>query len=360
MARCAFCAFPIEGFRSGPSKRYLTALHKEIAMTAARPEIQACTMYSVYLGGGTPSLFRENELRTLLRHCRDCFQVAGDAEISLEAHPATLNFSKLKTLRDAGVNRLSIGMQSLSDRDLHKLGRKHSAAEADAAFLCARAAGFANIGIDLIYGLPDQTADDWAETLRHGIALSPEHLSIYALSVEAGTLFAKKIALGQLPLPPEETVLSMYDTACETLSSAGYLQYELSNFAKPDFACRHNQLYWDQGEYIGLGVAAHSYFNHERRENTENLTDYIKALESDRLPCIHRERVGPKTRRIDTIIFGLRKSGGLPVHVLQHDPQISRTTHRLIRDGLLKIQRNSVELTSKGKHLADEVATAYI
>ncbi len=192
---------------------------------------------------------------------RTQFTVDKDAEITLEANPGTVTLESLKGYLAAGVNRLSIGMQSLDDCQLALLGRIHSADDARAAFKAARTAGFSNIGIDLMHGIPRQTPDAWQETLREAVALKPEHISVYGLSVEAGTPFAKKAEMGELNLPDEEQAVAMFEQTAESLCRAGYEHYEISNFARPGYRSRHNQVYWRRGNYLGFGAGAHSFLN---------------------------------------------------------------------------------------------------
>ncbi len=360
IARCAFCAFPIQGFRSGLAEEYRLALHQEIELLASSPEMEGREIDSLYLGGGTPTQYPAEILIAFIEHCRAHFRFAPDPEISLEAHPATLNKSGLSDLLRGGINRLSLGVQSFSDTHLHRLGRNHSAADADAAFQAARSAGFENIGIDLIYGLPEQDLEDWIKTLQHAIALSPDHISIYGLSIEEGTLFGKMEKAGTLTQTRDEVLLDYYETARTILGNAGYLQYEISNFAKPGKACRHNQRYWNRSEMLGLGLAAHSYIRHERRENTENLSDYIEALKKGKSPSIRCDKISKEDEQIDKIIFGLRKTEGIPFQFLKHDAQRSRSASALANDGLVEIHNNRLRLTPKGMHLADEVAIALI
>ncbi len=360
IARCAFCAFHVQGFRSRQAKRYLCALQNEIELVAVSGVLEDYLITSIYLGGGTPTQYEPEIISELIAFCRKRFIVSDDAEISLEAHPVTLDREKLLKFRKSGINRLSLGVQSFSDQHLKALGRNHTAFEAETAFYDARSAGFNNIAIDLIYGLPDQTALDWYSTLQHAIALSPEHLSIYALSIEEGTLFGRLEKEGRLCLPAEEEVLNFYETARSQFAEAGYLHYEISNFAKAGKQCLHNLLYWDRGESMAFGLAAHSYFNQTHRENTEDLKQYIEALEADRLPSTHINKIDKREEKIDRIIFGLRKIGGIPLDFFEGDAQMSLTRDRLAQDGLLKIEKERVALSPKGFSLADEVALAFL
>ncbi|MFQ5949949.1 MAG: coproporphyrinogen-III oxidase family protein, partial [Nitrospiria bacterium] len=249
---------------------------------------------------------------------------------------------------------------SFSDKQLRALGRHHTVKEARAAFQMARQAGFTNIGIDLIYALPGQTPTEWEETLQAAIGLSPEHISVYSLSIEEGTLFHKKEKEGRLSLPSEEEVIAFYETGRTHLNQAGYQQYEISNFARPGYASRHNLLYWDRGEILAVGLAAHSYLDREYRENSDSLSSYLEQIESGHLPLARKEKIGLREEEVDKIIFGLRKSEGIPFQRISNNPVFRKTADRLIEDCLIQVKDGRLRLTSRGLHLADEVAVAFL
>jgi len=360
VARCAFCGFSVQGYRERPALRYAAALEKEIGLHAKDASNHHRLITSIYLGGGTPTRYPTDLLTGLLSLCRKQFHIGSDAEISMEAHPATINQANLLPLRKAGVNRLSIGVQSFSDKHLRALGRNHTVQDALESFRAARQVGFDNIGIDLMYGLPEQTTIEWEETLQTAISLSPEHIALYALSIEEGTLFHKKQEAGHLSLPSEQEAIAFYETARTKLKQAGYAQYEVSNFARPGYASRHNLLYWDRGEILAIGLAAHSYLNREHRENTDSLPAYLEQLASDHLPLARRKAIDSREEKIDKIIFGLRKLEGIPLQFVEHDSALRKTTEGLIEDCLVQIKDSRLRLTDKGLHLADEVAVAFL
>jgi len=360
LARCSFCAFNIQGYREGYASRYADALRRELLYQADGPFWRDRVITSIYLGGGTPSLYSPEVLTALVALCLERLPVALDAEVTLEAHPATIHSENLFPLREGGINRLSMGVQSFSDAHLEALGRHHTAEGARAAFQAARSAGFANIGIDLIYALPDQPFSDWEATLQAAIDLAPEHLSLYALSIEEGTLFDKRARAGLLSLPTEGEVISQYQTARACLAAAGYRQYEISNFARPGYECRHNLLYWDRGDVLGIGLSAHSYLDREHRANTDSLQAYLEMIESGGFPVDCSEKISAETLRKERIIFGLRKTEGIPLAFLGEDPLLRKTADQLISEGLLTIESNQIRLTSRGLLLADEVAVAFV
>lgn len=356
VARCAFCAFNIQGYREGWADRYLSALQKELALHAENETLRGRQIGSIYLGGGTPTLYPPQALIELLSLCRRYFDVQTDAEVTVEAHPATIDKDYLKAIREEGINRLSLGVQSFSDEQLIRLGRHHTVNDVYRAFRAARAAGFENIGIDLIYALPDETAAEWKRTLKKAIDLRPEHLSIYGLSIEEGTLFHKRGVV----LPSEEEQIAQYQFAQEQLSQEGFCQYEISNFAKPGFASVHNRLYWDRAETLGIGLSAHSYLDHTLKENTDTLLSYLEQIEAGHLPIKQAQTVSGKEEQIDRIIFGLRKREGIHQTVLRHPVNRMETAVHLIDAGFLAQEGDRICLTKRGMLLADEVLLAFL
>ena len=315
------------------------------------------TVISVYIGGGTPTLYPPEAILNILSLIRRSFHLAADAEITLEAHPATLNPENLAQYHQGGIDRLSIGVQSFFDDDLKRLGRHHTANETRAAFSAAREAGFRNISLDLIYGLPGQTQTRWEENLHAATVLHPEHLSLYGLSIEEGTLFHK--ISDDLRLPSEEEQIIQYQTAGQRLSRAGYQQYEISNFARPDYACRHNLLYWNRGEVLGLGLAAHSYLDLTHWANPDALHVYIDQLQAGHLRIEGIEKISPAQARIEQICFGLRKTEGIPDDLYHAGADITAQADLLIRDGLLIRDQGRARLTPRGMLLVDEVVFTF-
>ncbi len=356
IARCSFCSFNIQGYRESWGERYLAALDREIAL---HPTSDA-TVTTLYLGGGTPTIHPPAALAGLITHCRRKWAVAADAEITIEAHPATVTRAVADAWRRAGINRLSIGVQSLSDAVLLRLGRNHTAAEAQSAVAIARAAGFDSVGIDLIFALPDQTLADWVATLDAACALAPDHLSVYALSVDAGTLFHKQ---GVTPVADIDAV-AQYRLTQMRLAAAGYAQYEISNFAHPGHACRHNLRYWDRADVLGLGLSAASYHNETSGgahwENTADLPDYLARITRGELPVGAVETIDETTAQKERIIFGLRKSDGIPSRWMMADVDTRQAMDRLVDCGWIQVAGEIARLTPNGMLFADAVAAALI
>jgi oxygen-independent coproporphyrinogen-3 oxidase len=275
---------------------------------------------TIYIGGGTPTMLPPALLEQILMMCRDAFAVAPKAEISLEANPGTVTIDNLHRLRTAGVNRLSLGAQSFRAAELRLLQRIHSADQIGQAFQMARAAGFDNVNLDLIYGLPGQTLADWEFNLEQAFALKPEHLSLYALSVEEGTPLANRIASGLLPQPDPDLAAEMYSLAEERLASASYAHYELSNWASlrvskdsvtEVLACRHNLKHWRVQPYLGFGAGAHSYYGGYRYSNVLRPEKYISRIERGSSPVEERHAIGPAESMAETMILGLRLTEGV-------------------------------------------------
>ena len=272
--KCDYCDFYSVPGRDGRMDEYLHALEVHIAESA--PQAELYTVNTIYFGGGTPTFFGAERLARLLQIVRKQFNVSKDCEITVECNPDSADQDTLLTLKKAGVNRLSMGVQSAQDKELEEIGRVHSFAQATQAFQCARDAGFDNISLDLIYGLPDQTMESWKESVEALLKLNPEHLSCYGLKLEQGTpLYERR---EQEQMADDDTQADMYLWMVERLKNAGYGQYEISNFARPGRQSRHNLKYWMGEEYIGFGPSAHSYFGQQRYSFVRDLDAYVKGV----------------------------------------------------------------------------------
>lgn len=272
--KCDYCDFYSVPGRDGRMDEYLHALEVHIAESAPQAEIY--TVNTIYFGGGTPTFFGAERLARLLQIVRKQFNVSKDCEITVECNPDSADQDTLLTLKKAGVNRLSMGVQSAQDKELEEIGRVHSFAQATRAFQRARDAGFDNISLDLIYGLPDQTMESWKESVEALLKLNPEHLSCYGLKLEQGTpLYERR---EQEQMADDDTQADMYLWMVERLKNAGYGQYEISNFARPGRQSHHNLKYWMGEEYIGFGPSAHSYFGQQRYSFVRDLDAYVKGV----------------------------------------------------------------------------------
>ena len=274
-SKCAYCDFNSYAGQEGLIPAYVDALLREAAAWSEAAE----TLDTVYLGGGTPSLLPLSQMERLMTGLHGSFTFAADAEVSLEANPESVDLPNLRGLRELGFNRLSIGVQSFDDRELRFLGRVHDTATAEAAYAAARQAGFANVSLDLIFGLPGQRPAQWRRSLEKALTLEPEHLSLYALTVEEETPLATRIAAGESRAPDEDAQAEMYAWSEEALALAGYEHYEISNWARPGRRCRHNLTYWQSDPYLGLGAGAHSYLGGCRFANEMRPDRYIERVE---------------------------------------------------------------------------------
>ena len=362
---CPYCDFSFELLRDGRVDRLLAALEAEAERRGREPPWPDGIVDTIFLGGGTPTCLTDRQLDRVFRMIHDSFRVGPDAEVTVEANPETVRISKLQRLRDLGVNRLSIGAQSFSDEILRQLGRCHTADQAARAIVLAREAGFGNVNLDLMFGVPGQAASDWADTLERAVSLDPEHVSVYGLTIEPGTDFARMDAEGLLDLPDEGRHVGYYYQALDRLTAAGYLHYEVSNLSKPGFACRHNVSCWKGGDYLGLGPSAHSHLAGRRLANTHNLADYLSAMD-ERGEAIEMDETLTVDERIhEYILLSLRSVEGMDPRVFRHRfgegalGKRDRAIHTLAEEGLLAECGSRIRLTRKGLALADSVC-AYL
>ena len=301
------------------------------------------------------------QLAALLEMLLDTFPLEAGAEITVEANPNDLDDGRLRVLRSLGVNRLSLGVQSLADRDLRWLGRAHTVRQALEALDRARAHGFTNVGIDLLYGIPGQDESAWAEVLEAVTALRPEHLSCYQLTPEPHTPLGARVAAGELSLPGEEASAALFDRTDRTLVEAGYLHYEISNFARePGFVSGHNRKYWRRVPYLGLGPSAHSFDGGHRWWNVRDLDGYNKALAAGALPVEASERLSDEQIALEELALSLRTREGVPLTLLGRFPRAARVVPALVREGVLALVDGRIAPTSRGMRVADRLCAAIL
>ena len=305
--KCGYCDFLSGTAEESTREAYLLALAREIRR--AGQDAEGCRAVSVFFGGGAPTVLTGGQLSRLLSEIKKSFRLAGDCEITLEANPGTLDPEKLRLCREAGFNRISIGCQSADNRELRRLGRIHTWEEFLEGFRQAREAGFSNINVDLMSGIPGQTLVSWETSLRKTAELGPEHISAYSLILEEGTPFYKNRE--KLDLPDEDTERRMYERTGEILEEYGCRQYEISNYAREGYRCRHNLGYWTGREYLGLGLGASSLWRDTRFRNTDSMEEYLK--DSGNLPKIRREeeKLSASDRQSEYMILGLRLTEGI-------------------------------------------------
>lgn len=302
--KCDYCDFLSGPAGSEQQKAYVQALLKEIR-SLSHPE--GYTVTSLFFGGGTPSLVDAGLIEEILFHLKKKFVFSPDAEITIEANPGTLTKEKLAVYRRAGINRLSLGLQSADDRELGMLGRIHTYEEFLDSYRLARDAGFSNINVDLMSAIPGQTYDGWIGNLRTVAELGPEHISAYSLIVEEGTPFAQR----ELELPDEDTEYQMYEDTAAVLSEYGYHQYEISNYARNGFDCRHNIGYWNRTEYLGLGLGASSLLNETRFSNTSDMEEYLENSGNPEQIRRGLKHLSVREQMEEFVFLGLRMTKGI-------------------------------------------------
>ncbi len=363
--KCLYCDFYSKVPGRGEIDAYVRAVGVE-AKLRADGQYGPLLYDSIFLGGGTPSLLNSAQLEALFGHLRRNFRFSAETEITIECNPTSVQASLLETYRSHGINRISLGVQTFNDAHLEELGRLHDREEALASFREIRIAGFENIGIDLIYGLPNQTLEEWHIDLVQAIDLGPAHISAYNLIIEPNTPFGKLYSQGRLELPPEEVQGEMYQTLNDQLSGAGYERYEISNFARPGYRCRHNLKYWKLEPYLGLGPAAVSFDGERRIKNEPDLDSYLKATAAGNIPPHEEEILSADKLREEAIMMGLRMSDGLSCSKLREkfDYDIlndkAEAIKSLINNGYLLLENDHLKLTPKSLFISDEVIVKLI
>ena len=350
---CPYCAFYKE--RADPSKtqRFCEAILHELDGARTQFPLQPQT---IFFGGGTPTALTSSQLEFLLSGFNDRLDLSKLQEWTLEANPGSVSARKAKVLRSSGVNRISLGVQSWDDRLLKILGREHNAAQAAESFHILRDAGFDNLNIDLMFGLPGQSLHDWQTTLERTIALHPEHVSTYCLTYEEDTEFFLRHSKGELRSDSDADA-KFFETAMQTLGEAGYEQYEISNHARPGYSSVHNRAYWAGENYLGIGPSAFSTIGMKRWQNVADYREYSDRVLSGESAITSMEELSAEMKRGETIALSLRTPTGVPAAWLQTWPN---ERDEFVALGLLHQRDNNFVLTQKGKLLADTVAEAFV
>ena len=357
LQRCHFCAFYLEIATPARIDAYISALERELTLYHQQNLLGGRALQSIYFGGGTPTVILARQLTALLDRIRNTYSVTPDVEVTVEAHPSTVTPSDLTTLAKAGFNRISLGAESMAPQDFIPIGRPGTIAETEQAVANARTAGISNINLDLMYGLPGQSLASWTATLHALLALDPTHISCYALTIEDRTKLAHDIAKGLVPAPDDALQIEMEEAAETVLASAGFTRYEISNYARPGYACRHNLLYWTDNDYLGLGPSAQSYVAGCRFGNIAHLDTYANLLEKDQLPVADRLPLSVEEQQRDALIFGLRLMNGVPQSLTVEDSGQREILNQLIAKGLIAEEGNRTRLTPLGRRFADSVAS---
>lgn len=369
---CDFCSYQNKDELIPTYIKWLKTEIKEVGMANAQDyqegKDQKFLVKTIYIGGGTPSFIDSKYIVEIMQTIKDNYMVDENAEITIEANPGTVTVEKLQDYFDCGINRLSIGLQSTYDALLKQMGRIHTYKEFLNTYHLAREVGFKNINVDLMLGLPNQSLQEIENSVEEVIGLDPEHISIYSLIVEEGTKLQKQLDEKELELPEEELERKMYWKTKELLEKNGYEHYEVSNFSKPGYNSKHNMDCWNQKEYIGFGVSAHSYTNSVRYSNIEKVSEYIENYENGKQEnnFIFHEKQNQEAKQKEFMLLGLRKIQGVNIQefkkkfvanpiYLYHE-----ALEKLVNEGLIEIDGNQIKLTNKGLDLANVVWEEFV
>lgn len=364
--RCHYCNFATGGYESELARRYTAAARAEIerAEVSKKPEMRRAD--TIYFGGGTPTTLTIEQISDLIETCRQTFDIAPDSEITAEANPGSVSQNYLEELRAAGVNRLSFGVQSFDDSELRMIGRTHSSEDAREAVRMARAAGFANVSIDLIAGLPEQKLETWRRNLEEAFALEPDHLSVYLLELYKDAPLLHRINRGELRAIDDELTVEMYFALVDEAERQGFEHYEISNWARPGFESRHNLKYWTGAPYWAFGVSAAGYDGQTRWSNTRNIHEYLAKIESGQSPVAETIELNEDDRQSENLFLRLRLKDG--VDLGEHQRRFGVNTLERYRDeierlreaGLIEFDENRLKISRAGTVLANEVFAAFI
>ena len=360
-AICNYCNFNRGLFDAALKARYVEALLAEIQRAG-----DGASADTIYFGGGTPSLLEPGEIATIVDTCRRAFDVASDAEVTLEANPETVTADRLDGFRRAGVNRLSYGVQSFRDEELRRLSRLHSASRATDAFRMARAAGFDNISLDLMMWLPQQSAAEWLESVDALTALAPDHASMYLLEIYPNAPLRDEMARGGWSTAPDDDAADMYLQGLERMDRAGFRQYEISNVARPGRESRHNLKYWTDGEWLGLGCGAHSTRGGVRWRNVASTEEYISTVALGGHPAAERRTLSAREHFEEAMFMGLRLAEGVDIpainqrHAVDVWAEFGTELQPFVHAGLLVYDGRSLKVTRPGMLLAHEVMAVFI
>ena len=364
VTKCKYCDFNSFKIDLNEKIKYLNYLGEE--MKLYKEEIKNREIDSVFVGGGTPSILNENEINILFEKIKENFNIKSNAEITMECNPGTLTLNKLKAMKKSGVNRLSIGLQAVQNHHLKYIGRIHTFEEFEKNYHDVKQMGFDNINIDLMYALPNQSREDWMESLEKVVKLNPTHISAYSLILEENTELFKMYERDEFNLLDENTDIEMYEYTINYLKSHGYNQYEISNYAKDNFECKHNVLYWKCEEYVGIGASASGYFNGIRYNNICELDNYEKMILEGEKPIEWEEKLSIKDEIEESIFLGLRMNEGIQIsdfkekYNFDFEKEYKNEIEKLSKMELIEIDNNLMKLTQKGREISNSVFVEFI
>lgn len=372
LKKCLYCDFlSFENTEVEAHRSYIEALKKEIGYYGGVYG-NAYSVDTIFIGGGTPSLLDGLFIKELMKSIYKHFTVLNSAEITMESNPKTLTREKLEVYRSAGINRLSIGVQSLYDMELKRLGRAHKAEDFIENYQTAREVGFENINMDLMFAIPEHTEEVWENTLQKAIQLNPEHISFYSLQLEEGTPYFELFERGEINQIPDEVDRNMYHHAVELLTDAGYEHYEISNCAKKGFECKHNLKYWNMEDYLGLGLGSHSFVEETRFCNTRDMQDYIQLLTSGFDTAswvIEKHKNTVKDTQSEYIFTGLRKLSGIQLayfkkrfgqELFEAYPQQKELIEKYVEQGYMVLNNNVLRFTLKGIDISNHILAEFV
>lgn len=367
--KCPYCDFNSYGVGDRfPEKEYTETLLRELVLY--EKELRGARLNSIFFGGGTPSLFDPRNIEKIILKTFEMTSSSGDIEISLEVNPKTADEEKLRNLRRAGINRISVGVQSFAERKLRFLGRINSPRDSRKILEDVVRAGFRNYNLDLMYGTRGETLPEWGEDLREAVRFGSTHVSAYCLTIENGTEFGRQFKAGKLRLPAEEALSRFISYTTDFLEDSGYGQYEISNYARAGYECRHNLLYWKGEDYLGIGAGAHSHMKSSdasvwgrRWANLRSPALYMKAVEEGKMPLDFTEDLSREEALEDEIIMGFRLNEGIDIPFLSGKYGVAPSRERmksLCEDGFIEIADETIRLTKKGALLSDEIIVRLI
>lgn len=369
VTKCPYCDFNSYGVGSNfPENDYVNSVLQELSLY--QDKISGREITSIFFGGGTPSLFDPKSIERIISEIYDITKPTANIEISLEVNPKTADLEKLKGLRSAGINRISVGIQSFSQRKLDFLGRINSPEDSKSILRDIIKAGYDNYSLDLMYGSKEESISEWQNDLNQALSFDYPHISAYCLTIEDGTEFGRRYALGKLKVPSDDRLSEFIEYTTEFLENAGYKQYEISNYAKQGFECAHNMLYWRGDAYLGLGAGAHSHFSMEqsgqwgqRWANLRNPAMYMKSVEEGSKPLDFSENLNCEEAVQDKVLMGLRLREGINISEIKSrfkvDTDMSKI-NKLVDDGFLENSNNSYRLTRKGNLLSNAVILRFV
>lgn len=364
ISKCKYCDFNSYKLDLDEKRKYLNAIEKE--MKFYKEEIRGKEIDTIFVGGGTPSILNQDEIKFLFNNIKSNFKIKNDSEITMECNPGTLTLDKLNTMKECGVNRLSIGLQAVQNKHLEYIGRIHTYEEFEKNYYQAKEVGFENINIDLMYALPNQSKKDWMESLEKVVKLNPAHISAYSLILEENTELFNMYEKNEFKLLDEDTDIEMYEYTIKYLKSHGYNQYEISNYAKEGFECKHNILYWKCKNYVGLGASASGFLNEIRYNNFSELDKYEGIIHSGKKPIEWKEKLSIKDKIEESIFLGLRMNEGIEFKHFHEKYNVNfrevykNEINKLEKMKLIEISDKGMKLTQKGREISNSIFVEFI